>query len=47
MINIPITKILFLDIETVGITKDYKSCEKEYPRVAEQFVKYIKDEQFV
>ena len=41
MINIPITKILFLDIETVGITKDYKTCVKEYPRVAEQFVKYI------
>ena len=41
MINIPITKILFLDIETVGITKDYQTCVKEYPRVAEQFVKYI------
>ena len=41
MINIPITKILFLDIETVGITKNYQDCVKEYPRVAEQFVKYI------
>ena len=41
MINIPITKILFLDIETVGITKDYQSCVKEYPRIAEQFVKYF------
>ena len=40
MINIPITKILFLDIETVGITKDYQTWLKEYQRVAEQFEKY-------
>lgn len=41
MINIPITKILFLDIETVGITKDYDSCVKQYPRLSEQFDKYF------
>ena len=41
MINIPITKILFLDIETVGITKDYDSCVELYPRLSEQFDKYF------
>jgi hypothetical protein len=32
MINIPITKILFLDIETVGGCKDYQSCITSNPR---------------
>lgn len=41
MINIPITKILFLDIETVGGCKDYETCKTSNPKVAEQFVKYI------
>jgi hypothetical protein len=41
MINIPITKILFLDIETVGSCKDYQTCIKSNPRVAEQFDKYF------
>jgi predicted PolB exonuclease-like 3'-5' exonuclease len=41
MINIPITKILFLDIETVGGCADYQSCLKTNPRVAEQFDKYF------
>ena len=41
MIKIPITKILFLDIETVGLTKDYDQCKKEYPKIAEQFDKYF------
>jgi DNA polymerase elongation subunit (family B) len=41
MINIPITKILFLDIETVGISKDYDTCVKDYPRLSEQFDKYF------
>ena len=41
MINVPITKILFLDIETVGITKDYDSCVEQYPRLSEQFDKYF------
>jgi len=41
MINVPITKILFLDIETVGISKDYDTCVKEYPRLGEQFDKYF------
>jgi predicted PolB exonuclease-like 3'-5' exonuclease len=41
MITIPITKILFLDIETVGITKDYDSCLDMDPRLAGQFDKYF------
>ncbi len=41
MINIPITKILFLDIETVGGCADYQTCIKTNPRVAEQFDKYF------
>lgn len=41
MIKIPITKILFLDIETVGGCKSYEDCKTSNPKVAEQFIKYI------
>jgi len=41
MIKIPITKILFLDIETVGGCKNYESCKTTNPNVAKQYVKYI------
>lgn len=41
MITIPITKILFLDIETVGITRNYDSCLELDPRLAGQFDKYF------
>ena len=40
MIKIPITKILFLDIETVGIEKDYDTCLQKKPEIANQFSKY-------
>jgi DNA polymerase elongation subunit (family B) len=40
MINIPITKILFLDIETVGGCPDYESCQKFSPEIADQYKKY-------
>ncbi len=40
MIKIPITKILFLDIETVGIEKDYDTCLEKRPEIAHQFMKY-------
>ena len=40
MINNPITKILFLDIETVGGCPDYESCQKFSPEIADQYVKY-------
>jgi len=41
MINIPVTKILFLDIETVGGCPDLESCERFSPEIAEQFEKYF------
>lgn len=41
MINIPITKILFLDIETVGACPDFDSCQKFNPEIANQFEKYF------
>lgn len=41
MINIPITKILFLDIETVGGCPDLDSCERFSPELSEQFHKYF------
>ena len=41
MINIPLTKILFLDIETVGIQPDWKTLELERPELAFQFEHYF------
>jgi predicted PolB exonuclease-like 3'-5' exonuclease len=41
MINIPITKILFLDIETVGGCPDFETCQKSNPELANQFDKYF------
>ncbi len=41
MIKIPITKILFMDIETVGSCPDFDSCETFNPKVSEQFRKYF------
>ena len=37
MIKIPLTKILFLDIETVGGCKNYTECKVNNPNVASQF----------
>jgi hypothetical protein len=41
MINIPITKILFLDIETVGGCPDYGSCQRFNPTLSDQYDKYF------
>lgn len=41
MIKQPITKIFFLDIETVGLEKNYDELVKKHPRVGEQFDKYF------
>lgn len=41
MIKIPLTKILFLDIETVGGCKNYTECKVSNPNVASQFEKYF------
>ena len=40
MINIPLTKILFLDIETVGIQPDWTALEELRPELAYQFRNY-------
>jgi hypothetical protein len=41
MIKIPISKILFLDIETVGCCPDYSTCQTLNPKIAEQFESYF------
>jgi hypothetical protein len=41
MIKTPLTKILFLDIETVGGYKDYDDCKQSNPKIAGQFEKYF------
>ena len=41
MINIPLTKILFLDIETVGCCPDYEICQNLNPNMANQFENYF------
>ena len=40
MIKIPITKILFIDIETVGCCPDLSSCQALNPKLANQFINY-------
>ena len=40
MIKIPITKILFIDIETVGCCPDFSVCQNLNPEVSNQFEKY-------
>ena len=41
MINTPITKLLFLDIETVGIQPEWDSLESNRPELAFQFRNYF------
>lgn len=41
MIRIPTHKILFIDIETVGLEKNYDDLVKNHPRVSDQFDKYF------
>ncbi len=40
MINLPIEKILFIDIETVGCEKDYDSLRNNNPKLADLFSHY-------
>ena len=40
MITQSINKILFFDIETVGITKDYQELSEKYPSLLKQFHNY-------
>jgi hypothetical protein len=41
MINIPLNKILFLDIETVGIEPDWDSLVKNRQALSFQFENYF------
>lgn len=41
MIKVPLTKLLFIDIETVGAFKDFDSCQDNNPLLAGQFIKYF------
>jgi hypothetical protein len=40
MIRVPINKLLFVDIETVGIAPDFETLEKLYPELAYQYQHY-------
>ena len=40
MINVPKTKLLFFDIETVGIEEDFKTLKKNRPELAKLFETY-------
>ena len=40
MIKIPISKILFIDVETVGCCPDLPSCQALNPNLANQFINY-------
>jgi len=40
MIKIPISKILFIDVETVGCCPDLSSCQALNPNLANQFINY-------
>ena len=41
MIEVPIQQILFLDIETVGITSTYNDLQEKYPMLHKQFHNYF------
>ena len=41
MINIPLTNLLFIDIETVGVQPDWESLVKENPGLSFQFENYF------
>ena len=41
MIEVPLHQILFLDIETVGITSTYNDLQEKYPMLQKQFHNYF------
>lgn len=41
MIKHPLHKILFIDIETVGVSSTYENFKKDYPELNFQFVNYL------
>jgi len=40
MINLPLNKILFIDIETVGISSTFENFKSDYPELYHQYIKY-------
>jgi len=41
MIQPSINKILFFDLETIGITKDFDELSKKHPELKKQFLNYF------
>ena len=41
MIDIPLNKLLFFDLETVGIEKDLPTLKKNRPELARLFESYL------
>lgn len=41
MISLPLNKLLFIDIETVGISSTYEKFKSDYPELHSQFIKYL------
>ena len=41
MIQAPLTKILFFDLETIGIVKDYDELTEKHPELKKQFLNYF------
>ena len=41
MINLPLNKLLFIDIETVGISSTYEKFKSDYSELNSQFIKYL------
>ena len=39
MINLPLNKLLFIDIETVGISSTFENFKKDYPELHSVFIK--------
>lgn len=41
MINIPLEKLLFIDIETVGLESNWKTLEENKPELSKIFINYV------
>jgi len=41
MINIPLDKLLFIDIETVGIESNWETLRKNRPELSSIFINYL------
>lgn len=41
MIHTPLNRILFIDIETVGVSSNFENFQKDYPALSYQFENYL------